>query len=770
MVQIAITCIALVVFVFRLKRIVASESTSNITHTSSGKQADTDANSTGKIALIASFVRSLPFTRRSLVRSLVFLLALIFLAVYAAAGLVAFDVVSFVILAIVLVACALLQLRMHCFIARIDGKLSHNTRWARPVVAFILCVLFAFLALEIPSNHVIVSMKPYCVIIELALIALVMLVLYFLFQRRAYGLVIAIVAFLLLGLSEYFVITFKNMPIMPSDLLAIGTAAAVSANYVYLLSAYAIYGIMFAAIGCALAPFASTPARRIGKAEPRRHLRRVLSVGINLLIAAAAAAALYCGVFKIDYLEDLNVSVDAWQPLRAYYKQGFLPSFIVNYQNIEQEEPDGYSDEYADELLAEYVEEYEEIEASSERYQAASSQFEEEQPCVIAIMNETFSDLSIYDELDSNYTGPENFQNINDALVKGKLYVSAYGGGTCNSEFEFLTGASLGYMGSGVYPYQLYNLSGAQSIVSTLTDAGYTATAIHPNAGTNWNRDNVYEALGFDDFLTIEDFEGAETYRDMVSDSATYDKILDILESSDDPQFVFDVTMQNHSGYLTDALPDSMKEEYVDYNVANEDSMAETNEYLSLIDESDRALAEFLEALQELDRPVVVIFFGDHQPSFSSDYNEALMSDDEGTIEYTQRLWQTEYMIWANYDVAETDQTSTIDDTSACFLAAQALDLIGAPLSDYQKAQIAIRQEMPAINLMGYQGADREWYWHEQSSDYEDSYYALQYMQYRMLFRNGTDPYAVEYSTATNDVDPTEIKSIGSTTTETTEE
>ncbi len=752
MVQFAIACIAFVVFIFGFKRIAALKSNSD-SDTVSGTDSDETSGSAASPMRVISFSRV--FSRGTLIRSLAFIVALIFFAAYSLAGLIDRDVISFAALSLVLVACALLQLGTSALIARIDKAFAWALRWVRPAVVLLICSLLAFLALEVPSNHDILSMDPSCVAIELALIALVILILYFLFQRRATGPAIAVVAFLVLGIAEFFVITFKNMPIMPSDVLALQTAAAVSTGYVYKLSAYALYGIAFGALGCAITPLASMPAPH----RKRKPFRRALAAVANLTLAAVATVALYNGIFAIDYLQTLGVSVDAWQPLRAYYKQGFLPSFIVNLQNINQEEPDGYSDEYADELLAQYVEQYDETEGSDARYQAASSQFSSEQPCVIAIMNESFSDLSIFNELDSEYTGPENYQNINDALAKGKLFVSAYGGGTCNTEFEFLTGASLGYMGAGVYPYQLYNLAGAESLARDFTDLGYTATAIHPNAGTNWNRENVYEALGFDEFLTIEDFEGAQTYRGMVSDRATYDTILDLLRTNDDPQFIFDVTMQNHSGFLTGELPEDMQSDYVDYSVSDEESIPETNEYLSLIDESDRALAEFLQELQEIDRPIVVIFFGDHQPHFTKDYNEALMTDDENEIDHTQRLWQAEYLIWANYDVAETDQTSTQDDTSANFLAAQALNLIGAPLTDYQKAQIVIRQKMPAINLIGYQGANRVWYWHDQSSAYEQSYYALRHLQYRMLFRNGTDPYAAESSGATNNVDPTAIKS-----------
>ncbi len=719
--------VALVVFVFGYRRLAA-------------QAGDGDA--------------SAPFPRVALARCLFFVLLLVFLTAYSAFGLVQDDFASFALTALVLVACALLQLRVPDIVEAAAGRLPRALAWARPAAVVAAVCVLSLLALEVPSNHEVWAVAPHCLAIELALIALATCSVWLLCQRRAFALTATALVFLFVGLAQYFVITFKNMPIMPSDVLAIQTAAAVSKGYVYELSAYALGGISFAAVAIALAPLAS-PARG---AEARAPRRRAAGIAANLACGALLAFGLYWGVARVDYIQTLKIDVDAWQPLRSYYAQGFLPTFIVNMQSIQPSEPGGYSDEFADQILGDYVERYDEGEGSTSRRAAAEEQFSSQKPCVVAVMNESFSDLSIFDELDAGYTGPKRFQGIDDALATGSLFVSAYGGGTCNTEFEFLTGASFGYLGAGVYPYQLYNLSGSESLARDFSAMGYATYAMHPNAGSNWNRENVYQSLGFDEFYTIEDFEGAETYRGMVSDRATYDKVLDMLRTNDEPQFIFDVTMQNHSGYLTGELPHELAHDYVDYSVADEESIPETNEYLSLVDESDEALAEFLGELQELDRPVVVVFFGDHQPYFTGDYNDALM-DDDSELAHTQRLWQTKYVIWANYDVADTDQTSARDDTSANFLGAQTLDLIGAPLTDYQKAQVAIRELMPAVNLIAYQGADRQWYWHGQDSDYDAGFYDLAHLQYRMLFRNGEgNLYDVKRAGATNDVDPDAVK------------
>ena len=266
----------------------------------------------------------------------------------------------------------------------------------------------------------------------------------------------------------------------------------------------------------------------------------------------------------------------------------------------------------AEKLERQLADEYDETTGKTWQRTDAEAQFAEEKPTVIAIMNATFSDLSIYKNMHARLQRPQFFKNLPDALSRSTLYVSAYGGGTCNTEFEFLTGNSMSYLGSGVYPYTIYDLLDTKNLAEQFKDLGYTTTAMHPNHGTNWNRENVYSGFGFDRFMTINDFQDAEKLRGMVSDAATYDKILEMLESDSALQFIFDVTMQNHSGYDTGLLPpDKLNNYLIDGAVNNE-----VNEYLSLIEESDRALKDFVGKLRKLDRPVVLVFFGDHQPFF----------------------------------------------------------------------------------------------------------------------------------------------------------
>lgn len=641
--------------------------------------------------------------------------------------------------------------------ARTAALLLHRPVAVR-IIMLLLAGLFAMLALEIPSNHDLTWSYPLCIMLEWSLVSAVMIGLYHLFQRH--GAAPAVIAFLCwgIGMAQYFVITFKSMPIQPADLSALGTAAAVSGGFSYVFSAFGLYGMALLAISMFLCSLASEFRARRGE----RTRRQIL---VNALIGVLCLAGVTAHVTLIDYYNTLNITVYTWRPLESYYRQGFIPTFISSAQTIKPPVPENYDMKEAEELEKSLAAAYDAGEGDDAERTLATAQFDQEKPAVVAIMNETFADLSIYQNMHAGYEGPKFFKSLSDALSRGTLYVSAYGGGTCNTEFEFLTGNSMSYLGSGVYPYTIYDLTETENLASQFKDLGYTTTAMHPNHGTNWNRENVYEAFGFDQFLTIEDFQDADKLRGMVTDEATYDKIIEMLQTDDSPQFIFDVTMQNHSGYDTGLLP---ADKQLNFSIDGE-SDSEVNEYLSLIEESDRALEQFIGELRELDRPVVVVFFGDHQPFFPDKYNNRWFLNEE-KADHNMRLWTTDYIIWANYDVAGNDQTSADDDMSTNYLGTELMNLIGAPLTDYQKAQLVLRQALPAINTTGFLDSAGSVYLSSVKSDdgassdpsmpastLQQALEArLQYsqIQYYELFGDGKDVYTKLHQSAANETDP----------------
>ncbi len=618
-----------------------------------------------------------------------------------------------------LVAAALVVTRRRVLLA-LQGRLGEGRHEAIcAAVVLLACCALGFLAMELPYNYEIPSMALNGVAIEAVLILLFLCVLYFVFQRHGAGVALGVGACALIGIAQFFVASFKASAILPNDLFVLGTAAAVSNGYVYSVDGDVLLGLSCVLLAMGLCSLV-LPAQG-------GRLSSAARACANLACAALAACALWAGVTVPSYFDDLGVEMKYWYSLDYYRKQGFLTTFIAVAQDLPIEAPEGYTAEEAQEIEDELAEEYDETLGSEETRTAAEEQFDEVQPTVICIMNETFADLSLLDGESWGYDGPEYYQSLDDTLVGGVLSVSVLGGGTCNTEFEFLTGVSLAFVGDGKYPYSLYDLSDAPSLAKQFSELGYTTTAIHPNYATNWNRDLVYEALGFDTFLTIDDFEGAETYHSGVSDAETYAKILELLEEDDDPQFIFNVTMQNHSGYDQDNIGDV--EQYSVDGVSDYDN-GRLSEYLACIEESDRALEEFMAALEELDRPVVLLFFGDHQPALSSIVNDAIWSDETDEMAHNLRVYETTYFIWANYDVAGNDQVAEQEQTSPAYLAAMLCELMGAPLTDFQKAQLVTRESVPALSLVGWMDSGGTWHELEGAALESEAYRKLAFVTY----------------------------------------
>lgn len=554
----------------------------------------------------------------------------------------------------------------------------------------------AAFALEVSWCRGNLAVEPKFLALEAGFALLALLALYLVFQRRGIGAGIGVGVFCAMGLAQYFVCVHKGTAILPSDVLGMATAMSVAGGYVYKIDGTVILGISIAAVGWCLCSLMHE--REAASEKGRTPRRRRLAIAGNLGVAATCAGSFVAMVTLVDFGVALGVHVDGWDTARSYERYGAITSFVAAAQDLEIPRPAGYSSAQA---VADEQELSDDYAASTDpgARAAALAQFAETRPSIVCVMNESFSDMSLYDGLGVGYKGPAFFNSIDDALVRGQLAVSTYAGGTCNTEFEFLTGNTLGYLGKGAYPYTLYDLSTTDNLASQLSSLGYDTCAIHPNLGTNWNRKGIYAGFGFDDFLTIDEFEDAPQFHSGVTDAATYEEVLKRLRGSSNPQFIFDVTMQNHSSYAQDNIDPSLLRGY-EPDYLNESQAAELNEYLACIDASDRDLEWFIGELRKLDQPVLLVFFGDHQASVSATVNDAMFPD-EADQTHGARTYLTNYLVWANYDVAGAG-SMRVEEASSSTLGALALDAIGAPLSGYQKAQLGARLSMPTISALSY--------------------------------------------------------------------
>ena len=329
------------------------------------------------------------------------------------------------------------------------------------------------------------------------------------------------------------------------------------------------------------------------------------------------------------------------------------------------------------------------------QYSSDASTEVAETPDIVVIMNESFADLRCY----GAQIAPEIYRDWDEILARsahGTAYSSVFGGNTPNAEYEFLTGDSLLFYTGTPIPYETAIRQDVPALPGLLAQLGSGTVAMHPNEGIVWSRERVYPKLGFERSVFLPEYENTDQIRRFVSDRANYTQVLRVLEEADGPQFLFNVTIQNHGSYE--------EEDFADLNALldSRTSCSQTRQYLTLVKESGAALKEFLQQLEQRPRKTYVVFFGDHQPWV----DEAFYSQYESGQDAQEHLrYQVPYFIWCNQSQEEQQLPLCGLNDLQLYLAGQA----GLPLTGYQKLLAQVAQRYPVVCAQGVMAADGSW-------------------------------------------------------------
>lgn len=490
--------------------------------------------------------------------------------------------------------------------------------------------------------------------------------------RPLWGLVTCQVLMFVVALIEFFKLQIRGDAFIPTDLIAAPEAADIVFGPNFVLSIRNEILIAF----YALILVALLAHKVMTKTLPRPSVRISVSIGAVILIIISFPLVFTNHTFLSEKAGITNMNEE---PSANASVNGFFMSFLMNTDVFSMDAPAIYDKNQIDSLIRNSALT---VKTDIPEETAGTGQKPDN---IIFIMNESFYDLRELDDSFKDIPVMPYFDSLKSETESGFIVVPIIGGGTCNTEFEVLTGFSDYFYPAGAYPYEQYVNQNTVSLASVLKADGYSAEAVHPNVPSFWDRDQVYKFFGFDTFISETAFEDVDKNRSLTRDRDVYDVILNHLAEQEGPTFTFAVTIQNHQPYTTTGKEAAYGLHSDKYNSPDLDN------YMNLIRQSDEDLKYLIESLRNSEEKTVVVFFGDHAPALGSDFYNSITG--KHLEEYS-----TPYMIWANYDAGFTPGENTM---SANWLGSYVLYRVGIDAGPWFSYIDRLREVIPCFSPAG---------------------------------------------------------------------
>lgn len=546
-------------------------------------------------------------------------------------------------------------------------------------------------------------------LLNVILVGLLYLALLMLFNRFWTASIVILAAGIFVAAIEHFKVEIRYEAILPADLGFLGTNTG---NMLTFIPAGAHVTILVA-LGAFIALVALILVLRHFDGRQGRMIRTE-NMGLNfasrliLLLLPLLAFSLYCmQVSTTDsWANKLSLGMgdkpSMWDSVYDAQRNGPLVAFTRQVNPKIMDKPDDYSEQTMKEVAARYEQEAKQINASRANNLNDST--------VVYVLSESFSDPSRVPGLKVNKDSMPNIRKIKENTTSGLMLSSGYGGGTANLEYMGLTGLSMANFDSSLTsPYQQL-VPGAHwaPTINQMWGAPANSLGYHPYESSMYSRATNYKKFGFSHFYTLTGPDVIK-YQDKiddspyVSDKSSYDSALEGIKDGTANKFIQIITMQNHMPYHEWYKDNDFTVESTTGTPLDKDEQESIETYQKGASISDQATKEFLDELDKLDKPVTVVFYGDHLPGI---YSSA--SQDDGN---SLALHLTDYFIWSNK--ASGTQGVKTDDaaySSPNFFVAQAAEHMDAKVSPYlaflteMHAKIAA-MEPPVVNQI--QGWER---------------------------------------------------------------
>jgi len=481
------------------------------------------------------------------------------------------------------------------------------------------------------NEHTLVFLYNSCIIFAMLSLAI-------LFRRRVFVFSVVSATLLTAGIVNFVIVSKRMTPFTVYDIMVVKEGMAVASNYLSKIQ------IVFLIVGLAvlLAGIVLLWLKGPRKKEKINWIRN-LSAFFIIVIATA-------GVTNLAIKSDI---VDSYFPNLAYgyADNGFVYCFLNTWLNTGVNKPADYSKESIQSIFSKSD--------FANRVAAKGKDGTESHPNIIFVQLESFMDPENVEGLGFSKDPIPNYRKLMKTCSSGTMESPVVGAGTANVEFEVMTGMSVKFFGPGEYPNKGILLkTTCESVAYDLAKIGYSTHAIHDHRGSFYERNKVLANMGFDTFTSVEYMNGVvKTPKNWAKDTVLTQQIFDALDSTKGPDYIYTISVQGHGAYPTEQV---LKNPAITVtNAATEQDKWEWEYYVNQVYEMDQFVGQLLKKLQSYNQHTVVVLYGDHLPAIDG------ISDDNLS---GRTMYQTEYVMWSNFNMAKEDKDLATYQLSAYVL------------------------------------------------------------------------------------------------------
>lgn len=532
----------------------------------------------------------------------------------------------------------------------------HTWTFSCFIIALVMEIILEMLGRRsIIAGFAFVINSPFVYLYNVSIIFFTMLFALFL-RKRVFGIIIISAIWLTCGIVNFVVLGYRVTPFAAIDLLMVQDVISMLDVYFAKWQQILLVVAGILVIAGLVILFRKTP-----KFEGERKVKRTMLVCVLAWVLVV--------VFTNFNVKHNIISDDFANLGNAYRDYGFAYCFTNSIIDNGISEPDNYSEA----TMKEIKDDLDDVHTYGKV----------NKPNIIVIQLESFFDPNQVEGLEMSENPLPNFTKFKAEYPSGYLTVPALGAGTANTEFEVLTGLKSSFFGAGEYPYKTtVNKTPVESMCSLLKKQGYGAYAIHNNKGSFYDRQNVYDEMGFDSFISLEYMYDVQyTSTGWAKDESLINDIMKCLRDTDGQDFVFTISVQGHGRYPTE--PDSC-EDHIQLTYTDKEVEPQFHYYVNQIYEMDKMIGDLVDELNAYGEDYVLVLYGDHLPSLN-------LSEEQ--LPYSN-LFQTEYVMVNNMGLDIEDE-----DIASWQVSRKLLEALNIPEGYAQKAQKVYDGEEEDNNL-----------------------------------------------------------------------